>query len=60
MIDLAELKHYGFKLVEPDDHVVQLYHKDKLIGTYNQCRVTAEIIKQDCQNYVRNITRESP
>ena len=54
MIELGELKDYGFKLVEPDDHVTQLFFKDKLLGVYNQNKVTAEIIERDCWNFIRN------
>jgi len=52
---LGEFKDKGFKLVEPDDHVLELYFKDKRIAVYNQTKVTQEIIREGCQNYLVNI-----
>lgn len=49
---LGEHNDYGFTIVEPDDHITQLYFKDKLIATYNQAKVTPEIIREECHNYI--------
>lgn len=52
---LGEFKDYGFKLVEPDDHVLELWFKDKQIATYNQTKATIEIIQEGCKNYLKSI-----
>lgn len=51
---LGEFADYGFTLKEPDDHFLELYFKDKKIATYNQEKVTPEIIRQGCHNYLKN------
>ncbi len=52
-----EYKDYGFNLEEPDDHTLELYFKDKRIATYNQTKVTAEIIREGCKNYLTSLSR---
>lgn len=55
---LGKFKDYGFRLVEPDDHFLELYYKNKKIATYYQGAVTIELIREGCQNYLKSITRE--
>ena len=52
---LGEFKEYGFSLIEPDDHLLELYFKDKKIATYFQAKATIEIIREGCKNYLINI-----
>ena len=54
---LGDFKDYGFSLVEPDDHTLELYFKDKKIASYNQPKATIEVIREGCQNYLNNIGR---
>jgi len=55
---LGKFKGYGFSLVEPDDHLLELYFKDKRIAVYYQSSVTIKVIREGCQNYLKSITRE--
>ena len=52
---LGEYADYGFRLVEVGRNVLVLYFKDKLIATYYQPRVTIEIIREGCRNYLKSI-----
>lgn len=52
-----QLKTWGFKLKEPDDHVVELWFQGKKLATYNQ-NITPDIIVRDCKNYLDNNRRE--
>ncbi len=53
---LGEFRDYGFSLIKPDDLVLELYFKDKLIATLNQDKVTPEIVQTGCKNYLANIS----
>ncbi len=52
---LGEFKDYGFSLVEPDDHVTELYFKDKKIATYNQTKLTELILHEGCRNFLKSL-----
>jgi len=54
---LGEYKDFGFQLVEPDDHLLELWFKDKRIAVYNQTKATFDIIREGCKNYLASITR---
>lgn len=54
---LGEFKDYGFRLVEPDDHILELWFKDKRIAIYNQHLATIDIIREGCKNYLVNINK---
>ena len=54
---LGELKDYGFRLEEPDDHVLFLFFKDKRIAIYNQSKATIPHIREGCKNYLKSIAR---
>lgn len=51
---LGEYAELGFSTKEIDDHFLELWFKDKLIARYNQEKVTADIIRQGCHNYLKN------
>lgn len=51
---LGIFKDYGFSLVEPDDHVVELYFKDLKIATFNQSTLTIPILHEECRNFLKN------
>jgi hypothetical protein len=55
---LGEFAAYGFRLVEPDDHVTELYFKDKRIGVFNQDKLTIPILHEGCRNFLKNIMGE--
>ena len=54
---LGQYKDFGFQLVEPDDHLLELWFKDKRIAVYNQTKATFDIIREGCKNYLESITR---
>ena len=54
---LGDYIEYDFSLIEPDDHMLELYFKDELIATFSQNRVTFEIIRVSCANYLKSIAR---
>ena len=53
---LGEFKDYGFRLVELDDHFLELYFKDKRIAVYHQAKATPKIIQEGCHNFLVNTT----
>ena len=52
---LGKFKDYGFNLVEPDDHLLELWFKDKRIAVYYQATATIKIIQDGCKNYLKSI-----
>ena len=54
---LGKYAEYGFRLVEPNDHVLELWFKDKRIAVYNQTKATFDDIKEGCENYLKSIAR---
>ncbi len=54
---LGEYADYGFQLIEPDDHTLELWFKDKRIAAYNSTKVTIQIIQEGCRNYMAAIAR---
>jgi len=44
----------GFELIEPDDHLLELWFKDKRIAVYNQTQATIPIIREGCKNFLAN------
>lgn len=58
---LGQFKDFGFQLVEPDDHLLELWFKDKRIAIYNQTAWTDErpmikVIREGCHNFLVNTT----
>jgi len=53
---LGEFEDYGFKLVESDDHFLELYFKDKRIAVYHQAKATPQVIQEGCHNFLVNTT----
>ena len=45
----------GFNLLEPDDDLLELSHLGKSLAMFNQKRVTIEVIRESCQNYLDNV-----
>jgi len=57
ILDSALGKHAdcGFTLVEPDDHVAELYFKGKKIATYYQSTLTIPVLREGCRNFLTNL-----
>ena len=55
---LGKFKYQGFSLIEPDDHLLELYFKEKRIAVYYQSSVTIKVIREGCQNFLKSIERE--
>ena len=53
---LEDYKDYGFNIDIPDDFILELYFKDKLIATYYQDKVTPEVLREGCKNYLKSIS----
>ena len=51
---LGEYAQQGFSLVEPDDHLLELWFKDTKVATYNQAKATIEIIREGCKSHLAN------
>ena len=49
---LGEYAQQGFSLVEPDDHLVELWHNKKRITVFNQAKATIPIIRDGCKNFL--------
>jgi len=57
---LGEYYGLGFRLIEPSDHVTELYHLNKCIARYNPTKLTFVELQKGCQAYLDNVvTRES-
>lgn len=46
---LGDYRSVGFRLVEPDDHILELYYLDELVGSFNQSRATIPVIRAACR-----------
>jgi len=56
---LGDFRDFGFQLIESDDHLLELWFKDKRIATYNQTAWTNEqpmikVIRKGCYNFLIN------
>ena len=56
---LGEYAGLGFRLVEPDDHVTELYHLDKCIARYNPTKLTFVELRKGCQAYLDNVVTKA-
>lgn len=54
---LGEYTDYGFILKEPNDHILEIYFKDKRVAELNQDKASIPIIHECCRNYLRSIAR---
>ena len=54
----AALGHYGdlgFGLNEPDDHILELRFKDKIVAVFNQTKANPTEIKEQCDKYLSSL-----
>ncbi len=49
---LGDYQAKGFRLVEPDDHVLRLYYRDELVGVLSQTAASIPLIREVCQDYL--------
>jgi len=56
---LGDYADMGFKLIEDDDHVVEIYFKEKRISRLYQTakNLTVEVIRRICQQHLDGMNR---
>ena len=52
---IEDYKDYGFSINMPDDFLLELYFKDKLIATFYRDKVTPNILIDGCKNYLKSL-----
>jgi len=52
---IEDYKGYGFNINIPDDLLLELYFKDKLIATFYRGQITPDILTSGCKNYLKSI-----
>ena len=53
---LGKYASEGFTLVEPDDHLTELYFKDLLVTVFNQHTLTIPRLHAECQEYLDELS----
>jgi len=54
----AALGHYhneGFSLVQPDDHIVTLYHQDEKVADFSWQGMTILALHETCRQHLEKI-----
>jgi len=54
---IEDYKDYGFNIETPDDFILELYFKDKLVAKLWQSKVTVPFIRQCCESYLKSILK---
>ena len=54
---IEDYEDYGFRIECPEDFLLILYFKDKLIATFYQDKITPDILREGCKTYFNNINR---
>ncbi len=54
VLDEYQLK--GFRLVEPGDHILELYYQDERVGIFNQSRATIPAIREACREHLESLS----
>lgn len=49
---LGEFARWGFTLVEPDDHVVELHHEGEFVARFSQLGPNPGSIQAECANHL--------
>ena len=52
---IEDYKDYGFNIELPDNELLELYFKDKLIATFHRDKITPNILIDGCENYLKSI-----
>lgn len=53
---LGEYRSKGFRLEEPDSHVLFLYHHDNRVAIFSQVGVTVPAIRETCQKHLESLS----
>lgn len=51
-VALGAYQGKGFRLLEPDDHILELYYEDSLVARFLQSRATILMIRRTCEDYL--------
>jgi len=54
---IEDYKDYGFNIELPDNELLALYFKDKLVAKLWQSKVTVPFIRQCCESYLKSILK---
>ena len=54
---IEDYKEYGFNIELPDNELLELYFKDKLIASFYRDQITPDILTNGCKNYLKSIMR---
>jgi len=49
---LRQFARFGFTLVHPDDHIVELRHEGKPVARFSQLGTTEESIQGECARHL--------
>jgi len=52
---IKEYQGYGFSIKYPNVFELELYFKDKKIATLFRDKITADNLRQGCENYLRSL-----
>lgn len=52
---LGEYQSKGFQLIEPDDHILELYYHDDLVSVLSQGGATLPAIHKACREYLETL-----
>jgi len=53
---LGEYQAKGFRLMEPGDHILELYYQDALVGRFSQGGATILAIHEACQEHLESLS----
>jgi len=54
---ISDYQDYGFRIELLEDFLLELYFKDKKIATFYRDKVTPDVLKEGCKNYLMSISR---
>ena len=57
LASLGEYASCGFDIIEIDSERLAISYLRKIIGIFNQKRVTIEAIRKSCQNYLDSLSK---
>jgi len=57
---LGKYRRLGFRLTEPDDHLLKLYHENRCVAVFSQLTATRERIIIECENDLASRSKASP
>lgn len=51
---LGEFARFGFTLVYPDDHVVELHHDGEFVARFSHLGATPQSLQEECARHLEN------